>query len=313
VVVRQAVFRLSQEPHLRSLVTQNRVARDMALRFVAGETLVAAIAAVRAINASGRTATLDHLGENVTSVGEAKVALDACCEAIRAMRAADLGCNISVKLTQFGLDVDDALARRNLRELLGVAAEANTFVRVDMEGSAYTDRTLDAVVESHEEFPNVGIVVQSMLYRTVGDVERLIDAGIRVRLVKGAYLEPPTVAFPEKRDVDANYVRLMRMLLDARTYPAIATHDPAMIDATRRYAGEIGLDREAYEFQMLFGVRRDLQEHLVREGYRVRVYVPYGTQWYPYFMRRLAERPANVMFVVNSLLRESRSSTTSPG
>jgi proline dehydrogenase len=313
VVVRQAVFRLSQEPHLRSLVTQNRVARDMALRFVAGETLGDAIAAVRAINASGRTATLDHLGENVTSVGEAKVALDACCEAIRAMRAADLGCNISVKLTQFGLDVDDALARRNLRELLGVAAEANTFVRVDMEGSAYTDRTLDAVVESHKEFPNVGTVVQSMLYRTVGDVERLIDAGIRVRLVKGAYLEAPTVAFPEKRDVDANYVRLMRMLLDARTYPAIATHDPAMIDATRRYAGEIGLDREAYEFQMLFGVRRDLQEHLVREGYRVRVYVPYGTQWYPYFMRRLAERPANVMFVVNSLLRESRSSATSPG
>jgi proline dehydrogenase len=313
VVVRQAVFRLSQEPHLRSLVTQNRVARDMALRFVAGETLGDAIAAVRAINASGRTATLDHLGENVTSVGEAKVALDACCEAIRAMRAADLGCNISVKLTQFGLDVDDALARRNLRELLGVAAEANTFVRVDMEGSAYTDRTLDAVLDMHEEFPNVGTVVQSMLFRTVGDVERLVDAGIRVRLVKGAYLEAPTVAFPEKRDVDANYVRLMRMLLDARNYPAIATHDPAMIDATRRYADAIGLDRDAFEFQMLFGVRRDLQEHLVHEGYRVRVYVPYGTQWYPYFMRRLAERPANVMFVVNSLLRESRSSTTSPG
>jgi proline dehydrogenase len=313
VVVRQAVFRLSQEPHLRSLVTHNRVARDMALRFVAGETLADAIAAVQAINTSGRTATLDHLGENVTSAAEAAEATAACCAALRTMRAAGIDCNISVKLTQFGLDVDDSLARRNLHDLLAGAAEVNTFVRVDMEGSAYTDRTLDTVFDMHREFPNMGTVVQSMLYRTLGDVERLIAAGIRVRLVKGAYLEPPSLAFPEKRHVDANFVRLMRMLLESRNYPAIATHDPAMIDATRRYAEELGLPRDAFEFQMLFGVRRDVQEHLARDGYRVRVYVPYGTQWYPYFMRRLAERPANVMFVVNSLLRESRSAATSPG
>jgi proline dehydrogenase len=277
------------------------------MRFVAGETLDAAIAAVRIINDAGRSATLDHLGENVATEAEAAEATRACCDALREMRAPGLSCTMSVKLTQFGLDLSEVMARENLRRVLEVAADAGTFIRVDMEGSAYTDRTIEAVLDAHRTFPNVGTVIQSCLYRSVGDVERLSTEGVRVRLVKGAYLEPPAIAYPRKRDVDDNYVRLTRLLLDADHDPAIATHDPAMIDAARRYAMERGIDRSRFEFQTLYGIRRDLQEGLTRDGYRVRVYVPYGTQWYPYFMRRLAERPANVMFVLGSLTREARS------
>jgi proline dehydrogenase len=305
VVVRQALFHLSQERHLRSLVTNNDIARSMALRFVAGETLADAVAAVRAINERGMTATLDHLGENVTNPSEALEAADACCRSLDAIQAAGVQCNLSVKLTQLGLDIGRECALENLVRVLDHAKQSDTFVRIDMEGSDYVDRTLGVFEEVREQFANVGTVIQSYLYRSERDVRRLTEIGARIRLVKGAYLEPETVAYPRKVDVDASYVRLMRMLLDAGHYPAIATHDPAMIDATRRYAAAQNIDSSAFEFQMLYGIRRDLQDTLVASGYRMRIYVPYGTQWYPYFMRRLAERPANVMFVLGNIAREA--------
>jgi proline dehydrogenase len=306
MVVRQALFHLSQEPHLKMFATGNRVARGMALRFVAGETFEEAVAAVSAINQQGMTATLDHLGENVATEADASEATAACVNALRGVYAARIACTLSLKMTQLGLDVSERLADANLARVLQQAGEFDTFVRIDMEGSEYTDRTLDAVFRARKRFSNVGTVIQSCLYRSRGDVERLIDAGVRVRLVKGAYLEPPSVAYAAKSEVDANFVRLMRMLLDSRQEPAIATHDPAMIDATRRYAAEQNIEPSQYEFQMLYGVRRDLQSSLTSESYRVRVYVPYGTEWYAYFMRRLAERPANVMFVLGSIAREAR-------
>jgi proline dehydrogenase len=304
MVVRQALFHLSQETHLKSFATGNAYARSMALRFVAGESFADAATTVAQINRQGMSATLDHLGENVTTRADAEQATEDCIAALVGIRERNIECNLSVKMTQFGLDVDGGLSEANLARVLRQASELETFVRVDMEGSAYTERTLDAVFRAHDQFPNVGTVIQSCLYRSAGDIDRLVDAGIRVRLVKGAYLEPTSVAYPEKVDVDANYVRLMRVLLDRGQYPALATHDPAMIDATRRYAEEHGIHRSQFEFQMLFGVRRDLQDALANEGFRVRVYVPYGTQWYAYFMRRLAERPANVMFVLGSIARE---------
>lgn len=305
MVVRQALFHLSQERHLRSLVTNNDIARSIALRFVAGETLADAVAAVRAINERGMTATLDHLGENVTNPSEALEAADACCRSLDAIKTAGVQCNLSVKLTQLGLDIGHECATENLARVLGHAKQSDTFVRIDMEGSDYVDRTLAVFEEVRERFDNVGTVIQSYLYRSERDVRRLTEIGARIRLVKGAYLEPETVAYPRKVDVDASYVRLMRMLLDAGHYPAIATHDPAMIDATRRYAAARNIDSSDFEFQMLYGIRRDLQETLVASGYRMRIYVPYGTQWYPYFMRRLAERPANVMFVLGNIAREA--------
>jgi proline dehydrogenase len=305
VVVRQALFHLSQERHLRSLVTSNDLARSMALRFVAGETLDGAIEAVRAINSRGMTATLDHLGENVSNPSEAQEAADACCHSLDAIQATGVQCGLSVKLTQLGLDIGHECALENLARVLERARQSDTFVRIDMEGSEYVDRTLKVFDQVRERFTNVGTVIQSCLYRSERDVRRLVESGARIRLVKGAYLEPETVAYPRKVDVDANYVRLMRILLDAGHYPAIATHDPAMIDATRRYAAARRIDPSAFEFQMLYGIRRDLQETLLASGYRMRIYVPYGTQWYPYFMRRLAERPANVMFVLGNIAREA--------
>jgi proline dehydrogenase len=277
----------------------------MALRFVAGETLEGAIEAVRSINGRGMTATLDHLGENISNPAEAQEAADACCRSLDAIHEGGLQCSLSVKLTQLGLDIGRECAAENLVRVLEHAQQSNTFVRIDMEGSEYVDRTLSLFGEVRERFDNVGTVIQSYLYRSERDVRRLVESGASIRLVKGAYLEPETVAYPRKVDVDANYVRLMRVLLDAGHYPAIATHDPAMIDATRRYAAAQDIDSSAFEFQMLYGIRRDLQEVLVASGYRMRIYVPYGTQWYPYFMRRLAERPANVMFVLGNIAREA--------
>lgn len=308
MVVRQALFHLSQERHLRSLATGNRLARAMALRFVAGETLDDAMAAVRRISRSGMTATLDHLGENVASERDAAAAASAGAAILRRIEAEHLPCNLSLKLTQLGLDLGTECAEENLERILTVASEIGIFVRIDMEGSPYVERTLAIFERTYRQYGNVGAVIQSYLYRSDADIQRLVAMGARVRLVKGAYLEPATVAYPRKVDVDAAYVRQMRVLLQHGTYPAIATHDPAMIDATRRFAAEQGIGSERFEFQMLYGVRRDLQEKLVRDGYRVRIYVPYGTQWYPYFMRRLAERPANVMFVLGNLTREATSS-----
>ncbi len=261
---------------------------------------------VKTINAAGSTASLDHLGENVSEERAARLAADDYLAAFEAIAAEKLDANVSVKLTQLGLDISPALCRELLGRVLARANELGNFVRIDMEGSAYTQRTLDMVFEMHRRFPNCGVVLQSYLYRTLGDVARANAAGIRVRLVKGAYDEPPTVAYPKKGDVDAKYEEAMGELLAGGVYPAIATHDDRLIEATTRMARERGVAADRFEFQLLYGIRRDLQERLVREGYRVRIYVPYGTEWYPYLMRRLAERPANLLFILRSVLRERR-------
>lgn len=303
-MLRQILVRLSQQPQLRDFATHNGLARGMAERFVAGETLEKAIAVVRDVNARTMPATLDHLGENVTSKQEAIEATNAACSMLAALTSAGVDCNASLKLTQLGLDLGDELARENLQRIMDRAAESGTFIRIDMESSEYVDRTLDIFYRLFETYQNVGVVLQACLYRSAQDLERLIVAKARVRLVKGAYLEPASVAFQQKADVDANFVKLTEMLLADAHYPAIATHDPAMIAAAKRFAAGHQIAASSFEFQMLYGIRRDLQTSLVAEGYRMRIYIPYGSHWYPYLMRRMAERPANVMFVLGSIARE---------
>ena len=278
-------------------------ARRVASRFVAGETLDDALAVSRRLNAEGITVTLDHLGESVTNLEDAARARDTYLKAIDAIHDADIGGNVSLKLTQFGLDLDSEQCRANLGCVVQRAAELGGFVRVDMESSAYTQRTLDLVSALHQRWRATGAVVQAYLRRSAADVEDLSKRGIRVRLCKGAYLEPPDIAFPKKRDVDRNFVDLMRLLLDRGVYPAIATHDEKIIDATRKYAEVRKISKDGFEFQMLYGIRRDLQRDLVRKGYRLRLYVPFGRAWYPYYMRRLAERPANALFLLRNLFR----------
>lgn len=275
-----------------------------ASRFVAGETLEDALRAGARINADGITLTLDHLGESVTSLAEAARARDTYICALSAIHEHNIGGNVSLKLTQFGLDLSQKECRENVARLAALASGMANFIRVDMESSAYVDRTLDLVEDLHAHYGSVGTVIQSYLYRSRKDVERLSAKRIRIRLVKGAYLEPHSVAFPRKADVDRNFVDLMQFLLDEGEYPAIATHDPKMIEATKTYAARRGLGTDRFEFQMLYGIRRDLQRRLVAEGYRLRLYVPFGKAWYPYFMRRLAERPANVFFVARHLFRK---------
>lgn len=304
-MLREALIRLSQEERLRRFATHNGLAHSMALRFVAGETLDQAIAAVREINARGMTASLDHLGENVSTAPEAAQAAGDYCRIFRAIAESGVECNASLKLTQMGLDLGEETVLENACRVVEEAARNENFIRVDMESSEYVERTLDLVFRLHDRYSNVGTVIQSYLYRSAGDLERLIESGIRVRLVKGAYLEPPSVAYQDKADVDANFVRLMQTLLTRGKYPAIATHDVKMIEATRAFARDNGVDSSRFELQMLYGVRRDLQTQLVRQGYRMRIYVPYGTQWYPYLMRRMAERPANLMFVLGNIAREA--------
>lgn len=276
-----------------------------ARRFIAGETVEEAIAAVRDLPARSLRLTLDYLGESSATFDEAAAAGREYLHIIDAIVRSGIERNISVKLTQLGLDVDRATAVDNMRRILEPAELHGFFVRVDMENSPYTDRTLQ-VMETlwRQGHRGIGTVIQSCLTRSPGDVDRLNALGMRVRLVKGAYKEPKTVALQGKDQVDAAFVELMRELLDHGTFPAIATHDPAMIDATRRYAEQRGHAKDRFEFQMLYGIRRDLQASLVAEGYGVRVYVPFGQQWFPYFMRRLGERPANVAFVLRSLLRD---------
>lgn len=279
-------------------------ARRLATRFVAGSTLEEALDVSRRLNAEGISVTLDHLGESVTSLGEAAEARDVYLRALTALREADIRGNVSLKLTQFGLDFSYEECRANVEKLVCRAAGMDSFVRVDMESSEYTDRTLELVRDLHAKHGAVGVVIQAYLRRSRADIERLCEAGIRVRLCKGAYLEPASAAFPEKRDVDRNFIELMRLLLDSGGRHAIATHDVKMIDATRRYAAERGIRRDAFEFQMLYGIRRDLQRRLAAEGYAVRLYVPFGKAWYPYYMRRLAERPANALFILRNLFRQ---------
>ncbi|MBI2835574.1 MAG: proline dehydrogenase family protein [Acidobacteria bacterium] len=279
---------------------------SFARRFIAGETVDEAIAAAREVERRGMSVTLDYLGESVTTLADADAAARAYLDILHAVVAAGISHNISLKLTQLGLDVDRAVCVDNLRRVLEAAAPHDFFVRIDMENSPYTEATIE-IFETmwQQEYRNVGIVLQSSLLRSEDDLARINRLGARIRLVKGAYKEAKTVAYQEKADVDAAYLRMMRVLLAEGTYPAIATHDPDIIAATRAFAAERGVGPDRFEFQMLYGIRRDLQASLVAEGYRMRVYIPFGREWFPYFMRRLGERPANLLFVLRSLARES--------
>jgi proline dehydrogenase len=279
------------------------IARRLAARFVAGDTLADALEAGRRINREGISLTLDHLGESVTSLAEAEASRDVYLRALDELSGHGINGNVSLKLTQFGIDISEQACRANVERVVSRAKELGNFVCVDMEGSEYTERTLHLVTDLHAQYSAVGTVIQSYLHRSEKDIEILCRRGIRVRLVKGAYLEPPEVAFQAKADVDRNFVRLMRTLLAESTYPAIATHDEKMIDEAKNFVRGRKIALESFEFQMLYGIRRDLQRRLVAEGYRLRLYVPFGKAWYPYFMRRLAERPANVVFLARNFFR----------
>ncbi len=282
-----------------------RAGVGFARRFIAGETVEEAVEAARLIQASGRLVTLDYLGESVATIAAADAATRAYLGVLEKIAAAAVERNISLKLTQLGLTIDRATCVDNLRRVLDAAAGRDFFVRIDMEGSAYTAVTLDVFDTMWQQgYRNAGIVLQSCLPRSETDAARMNALGARVRLVKGAYKEPRSIAYRSKADVDAAFVRIMKMLLAEGTYPAIATHDPAMLAATRAFATERGIDSTDYEFQMLYGIRRDLQASLESHGSRVRVYVPFGREWFPYFMRRLGERPANIGFVIRGVLRE---------
>jgi proline dehydrogenase len=305
-MLRSSLLYLSRQPRLFKFIRRNRLAKAMASRFVAGETIDTALDAVAALNAKGITASLDLLGESVTSETEARAGGAGYVRILDAIAQRKLDANVSVKLTAMGLDIDAAVCESIMTSVLDRARQHGSFVRLDMESSAYTQRTLDFFEQRlYPRYPDtVGIVLQSALRRTWSDVERVIALNCRVRLCKGAYLEPPAVAFPLKADVDRNYVTCMNALMQRGRYPAIATHDPEIITIAKTFAAEHGIDRSRFEFQMLYGVRRDLQHALARDGYRLRVYVPFGTQWYPYLMRRLAERPANLAFITGNIVRE---------
>ena len=304
---RKTFLYLSEQKSLHSFAVHNPLARRLASRFVAGETLDAAVGAVRELNARGISASLDVLGESVSSAEEARSSAAMVVETQERIAAEHLDCNVSVKLTQMGLDLDAALCVANMSRILERGRDLGMFVRIDMESSAHTQRTLDLFerefLPAHGD--RVGIVLQSYLRRSAADVERLIGARARVRLCKGAYDEPAAVAFPAKADVDRSYRELMERLLERGNHPAIATHDPTLIAHAREFVAAKGIGPERFEFQMLYGVRRDLQEELQKAGFRVRVYVPFGTHWYPYFMRRMAERPANVTFILGNIVKES--------
>ncbi|HEV3219904.1 MAG TPA: proline dehydrogenase family protein [Candidatus Acidoferrales bacterium] len=302
-MMRAILLKLSNSPALARWVTTHKTTRRMSQKFVAGEELDQAVAAARVCNGAGLKVSLDLLGESVTNATQAGAACDAYLHIFDRIAAEKLDANVSLKLTQLGLDIDAALCQEFVEKIVAHATSYGNFVRVDMEGSPYTARTIDLVKRVRAKTPSVGVVVQSYLRRTESDVPGLLAAGCRLRLCKGAYKEPPDIAFPEKRDVDANYVRLMKLLLPSGIYHGIATHDPRMIAATEQFAAERGIGKNAFEFQMLYGIRTDLQRDLVRRGYTMRVYIPYGRDWFPYFMRRLAERPANMLFFLKNLFR----------
>ena len=306
-MLRDTLLYLSNQPRVFKFVRNSRLAKHFAKRFVPGETLDEALDVVRTLNARGISASLDLLGESTNNEREARAARDEYLRMLDRIHQARLDANVSVKLTAMGLDIDHELCVGVMQDILALAQQYDSFVRIDMEASAYTEDTLRMFEE--RLYPaykaNVGVVLQSYLYRTFADVEHMNALRARVRICKGAYKEPPSVAYPEKKDVDANYVKCMRELMLKGNYPGIATHDPAMINEAKRWAKEQGIAKDRFEFQMLYGVRRDLQQSLVKEGYRMRVYVPFGEQWYPYLMRRLAERPANVAFITGNVLREA--------
>jgi len=301
--VRALLLFLSRRRSLRRWMETSALARRLAARFVAGDTLADALEAGRRINREGISLTLDHLGENVTSLEEAEASRDVYLQTLEELSGHGIDGNVSLKLTQFGIDISEQACRANVEQVAARAQALGNFLRVDMESSEYTDRTLQLVTDLHAQYGAVGTVIQAYLYRSEKDVEMLCRRGIRVRLCKGAYLEPPEVAFQAKADVDRDFVHLMRILLAAGTYPAIATHDEKIINEARSFVRARKIARDSFEFQMLYGIRRDLQRRLVDEGYRLRLYVPFGKAWYPYFMRRLAERPANVVFLARNFFR----------
>ena len=305
---RQTFLWLSERDGLFNFIKNNRIARRVASRFVAGETLASAIEAAQTLNGGGITVSLDLLGESVASREETGRARDEVIRTVDAIADAGVRGNVSVKLTQLGLDIDFDLCANNMRAVLERGEARDVFVRMDMESSAHTERTLRLFCDRlHPAFGNrTGVVIQAYLRRSERDVSDMVALGARVRLCKGAYAEPPDVAFQERAEVRTSFAKLMRQLLAEGNYPGIATHDESLIDETVEFAAREQIAPERFEFQMLYGVRRDLQERLRAEGYNMRVYVPFGTHWYPYLMRRLAERRANVAFMIGSLVKESR-------
>ena len=308
-MLRAFFVQLSENRSLRGFAEKSSIGQRVSSRFVAGTEIANAVRVTQAVNRSGMSVSIDNLGENVTNPDEARHSARLYDQILDAIAANRLNANVSLKLTHMGLDVDEALARELVGGLVAKAASMNPpgFVRVDMEGSPYTQRTLDFVHELHRRpghENSVGTVIQAYLKRSEADVEKLLSEGIRIRLCKGAYKEPASIAFESKADVDANYIKLMKILMKSAIYHGLATHDEHIIREAQAFANTEKLPRDSFEFQMLYGIRRDLQQSLVRDGWRMRVYVPFGTEWYPYFMRRLGERPANAFFIVRNMLRK---------
>jgi len=305
MITRSALIWLSRRQGVKDFATHLPYFKKLTTRFIAGDTIDDTIPVIYELNKENCTASFDHLNESVSNVAEADNEVAEYLNILAKIDEKKIRSNVSIKLTQFGLGIDPELAYRNARAVVEDAHRRGNFVRVDMEDSSVTQATIDLFKRLRAEFgmDDVGIVLQSYLYRTFADAQELVKLPARIRICKGAYNEPPEVAFPDKKDVDANYIKVMRLLLSSGTYHGIATHDPKMIDATIEFATREGIGKEKYEFQMLYGIRRDLQRQLARDGFNMRVYVPYGKHWYPYFMRRLAERPANIWFVLKNLAK----------
>jgi proline dehydrogenase len=305
MITRSALIWLSRQEGLKDFATRFGFFKKLTTRFVAGENIDEVIPFIRQLNSENATASFDHLNESVGSAAEAEQEVLEYLNILAKIDEQRIRSNVSIKLTQFGLGLDPEFAYQNARRVVVEAERRGNFVRVDMEDSSVTQVTIDIFKRLRAEFGlnTVGIVLQSYLYRTLADAQELVKLPARIRICKGAYNEPPEVAFPEKKDVDANYIKVMQLLLGSGIYHGIATHDPKMIDATLEFATREGIGKEKYEFQMLYGIRRDLQHQLARDGFNVRIYVPYGKHWYPYFMRRLAERPANMWFVMKNLAK----------
>ena len=305
MVTRSALIWLSGQGGLKDFAARFRFFKKLTTRFVAGETIDEVVPYIREINAENCTASFDHLNESVDDANEANKEVEEYLQILKRIDETRIRSNVSIKLTQFGLDLDPELAYKNARRVVLDAQQRGNFVRVDMEGSNVTQTTIDIFKRLRSEFGlnDVGIVLQSYLRRTYDDARELVKLPARIRICKGAYSEPPEVAFPDKKDTDDNYIKVMQLLLSSGVYHGIATHDPKMIDATIDFATREGIGKEKFEFQMLYGIRRDLQRQLARDGYNMRVYVPYGKHWYPYFMRRLAERPSNIWFVMKNMFK----------
>ncbi|MEX2426549.1 MAG: proline dehydrogenase family protein [Thermomicrobiaceae bacterium] len=304
-MLRKTMLALADNAFVTNLVTSNRLTRQLAFRFVAGENLDQSLSASRDLLGAGMTLTLDLLGENVTDPNLAQKSADEYCTILDRIAESGTTSSISVKLSMLGLDISDDFARDLMIQILDRAKLHGNFVRIDMEGSAYTQRTLEIFYDLHQTYGDtIGIVLQSYLYRNDRDVDNAIERGARVRLVKGAYAEPETHAYPRKSDVDAAYRRQMERLLDHGNYPAIATQDDTILEVAQGYAMRMGIDKSRFEFQMMYGIREELQYELVRQGYNMRVYVPFGEMWYPYFMRRMGERPANLLFALRNIVQK---------